>query len=271
MKRSLVCIMGALLIASCLAGCKANVKVNGEDVWSFGDESSVLVVDEDEPSEVDSSSAEELSEVESATSQVEAVSNGAEAGLDAAKVVVDTQGLGDKWVDLDNMAVEVNGVTYVVGKSTLQDMIDGGVKFDEEDLMNAGNNLNKGTESSDFKVYLDEYWSMIVCFANFSDTGKTLSDCVLSSVYMPVRDEEEYEMTVNKVKFAFDMKMSMDDLKQNAGEPTDYMHYDSETDPEYYSDTLRYEDDGVEYFGKYGYSFEFMKGELSYVRMSWKP
>lgn len=40
------------------------------------------------------------------------------------------------------------------GVSTLQDMINGRVPFDEEDIANANNNLNSNTESQNFSIVL---------------------------------------------------------------------------------------------------------------------
>ena len=53
------------------------------------------------------------------------------------------------YVNFDKMHFWINGVEFVLGESTLQDMIDSGVvPFRADDLEDAGNNLKKNTQSS---------------------------------------------------------------------------------------------------------------------------
>ena len=70
------------------------------------------------------------------------------------KETVTTANLGSKWIDLDNMQFSVNGKVYTLGKTTLQEMIDDGVPFDENDINNAGNNVNPNYTSDSFEIVL---------------------------------------------------------------------------------------------------------------------
>ena len=56
--------------------------------------------------------------------------------------------------------------------------------------------------------------------------------------------------------------MTEEDLKNNAGEPTDTSNYDDE---DYHQKTYEYKRDSTEYLGDAGYKFEFTNGVLKYV------
>ena len=60
-------------------------------------------------------------------------------------------------IRFDDMCFFVNGKKFVLGKSTLQDMIDAGVPFDEDDLGDANNNLKSNYQSSSFDIRLAQY------------------------------------------------------------------------------------------------------------------
>ncbi len=170
-----------------------------------------------------------------------------------------------KYVDLDNMQFSINGKTYTLGQTTLQQLIDDGVPFNEDDLANAGNNLSKNSESQGFRIELAEYWSAQVYVLNDTDGNKTTSECYISKVYLPFKKDATQDI----LTFAFPLDITMDDLKANAGEPTDSSHYDG--DDGYFSDKLEYTRDSSKYIGDYGYSFEFTKGKLQYITIDYMP
>ncbi len=78
------------------------------------------------------------------------------------------------FIDLDNLQFSINGKTYTLGKTTLQQLIDDGVPFRESDLANANNNLNKNSQSPGFRIDLAEYWSAQVYVLNDTDGNKTM-------------------------------------------------------------------------------------------------
>ena len=90
------------------------------------------------------------------------------------------------YVNFDKMHFWINGVEFVLGESTLQDMIDSGVvPFRADDLEDAGNNLKKNTQSSGFRIDLDKYWSAQVYVLNDTDAGKPANECYISEIYLP--------------------------------------------------------------------------------------
>lgn len=172
------------------------------------------------------------------------------------------------YVNFDKMHFWINGVEFVLGESTLQDMIDSGVvPFRSDDLEDAGNNLKKNTQSSGFRIDLDKYWSAQVYVLNDTDAGKPANECYISEIYLPNHPGETQDI----LKFDFPLDLTMDQLKANAGEPEGegYKHYDG--DNGFYTDTFKYTKESTKYYGNSYFSFEFTKGELSYVYINYLP
>ncbi len=169
------------------------------------------------------------------------------------------------YVDFDDMSFWVNGTKFTLGVSTLQDMIDAGVPFDEKDLANAGNNLNPNYQSQGFRIELGKYWSAQVYTMNDTKENKTISECYICEVYLPNHENEQQDI----LKFAFPLDLTMEQLTANAGEPDDVSHFDG--DNGYYSDTLTYKKDSDKYFGYNQFKFEFIKGVLKYVTITYLP
>lgn len=171
--------------------------------------------------------------------------------------------LGDTWVNLDNRSFAVNGTVYTLGVSTLQDMINGGVPFDEKDIANTNNNLNSNTESQNFSIVLGEYYNAQVAVINTTEENKTMAECPISSIYLPVDLEESNDI----LTFAFPLTMTEDDLLAQAGEPTSQDSYSSGSD--YTMNTYEYKVESENYYRETGYKFEFTNGVLSYVTINW--
>lgn len=142
-------------------------------------------------------------------------------------------------------------------------MIDGGVPFDEEDIANANNNLNSNTESQNFSIVLGEYYNAQVAVINTTEENKTMAECPISSIYLPVDLEESNDI----LTFAFPLTMTEDDLLVQAGEPTSQDSYSSGSD--YVMNTYEYKVESENYYRETGYKFEFTNGALSYVTINW--
>lgn len=169
-----------------------------------------------------------------------------------------------KYADLDHRQFAINGKVYTLGVTTLQDMIDDGVPFDKDDIANANNNLNKDTTSQGFKIILGEYWNAQVEVANYTDKNMVIKDCPISQIYLPNKDDE----TQNILKFAFPLTMTENELKENAGDPSDTRNYSSDG---YVSNTYEYKKDSEKYYRDSGYDFEFVNGKLRYVTIDYMP
>lgn len=176
-------------------------------------------------------------------------------------------GLSDVYADLDNRSFAVNGKVYELGVTTLQDMIDDGVPFNENDIANAGNNLNKNYTSGAFKIELEDYYSVSVYVSNFTDSNMPANECIVTEVYLPVKQDKEPNGIVS---FAFPLTITEDELNDNSGEPTDFREYISD-DGTYISHTCEYTVDSTKYYGDSGYKFEFVNGELRYLTIDYLP
>lgn len=174
-------------------------------------------------------------------------------------------GLSETYADLDNRSFAVNGKVYTLGVTTLQEMIDDGVPFDEDDLANANNNIDGDSSSQGFKIVLGEYYSAQVFVGNFTSENKTIAECPICEIYLPVDLEESNDI----LQFAFPLTITEDELVANSGEPTDKDEYTSD-DGDYQSNTYEYKIDSEQYYGDSGYTFEFTNGELRYVTIDLK-
>ena len=157
----------------------------------------------------------------------------------------------------------VNGQKFTLGKTTLQQMIDAGVPFDPEDLQNAGNNVKSNSESECFKIVIDDYYYVRVYFMNDTEDGKAAKDCFAHEISFYLGDEQSV------ISFDFPLDLTMDQLKANSGEPNeDPFHYE---DGDYISDTLRYTHESDRYYNDSCYEFDFLRGQLDSVRMTYIP
>lgn len=173
--------------------------------------------------------------------------------------------LSGNWIDYDDIHFYVNGTKFTLGESTLQDMIDAGVPFEEEDLENANNNVKANYETDTFNIVIGEYWSANACFGNFTESGKAAKDCVICYLSFYTRDDEKQ----NIVTFDFPDDLTETELLTNAGEPTDLREYSD--DPKYVSKYYEYQKESENYYSSYGYEFYFMNGVLKDITLDYVP
>ena len=210
--------------------------------------------------------SEETSETTTAatTAATETSANASEtnASETSANSTVNTS--GNLYVNFDEMNFYVNGQKFTLGKTTLQEMIDAGVTSDSEDSESAGINVKSNSESEGFKIVLGDYYYARVYCMNDTDSGKPAKDCFIHEISWDARDQEQ-----NILSFDFPFTLTIDELKANSGEPNnDPFHYE---DGDYISDTLRYTKDAERYFNDNQYEFEFQKGVLDGVRITYIP
>ena len=186
------------------------------------------------------------------------------------------QGLSEKYADMDNRSFVYNGTKLILGESTLKDLIDAGIPFDESDLNNSGNNVNVNYETERYQASINDYVTMQFKFGNFTDSEQKAEDCVLSYVryshlYVP---QPDYDASMNaeiseymidgakKVHFSFPTTLTKDELLENSSE-------NAEEDGK----NVKYMIESEVYMGDSGYEFEFndVTGQLKEVRISWLP
>ena len=185
------------------------------------------------------------------------------------------EGFSDIYADLDNRAIAYNGTVFKLGESTFQDLVDAGVPFTEEDLLDADNNVNKGkgTDMYTLKVPNSKYSNLQFVFFNDTDGPLKQKECKLQSArwwamiprptYDAERNEElkaDLEEAAKLVSFAFPLTLTKDELIANSGTPTDDK-YD-----------IEYKREGKIY-GARGYRFTFDSDSnvLQDVTIQWLP
>ena len=178
--------------------------------------------------------------------------------------------------DLDNRSFVYNGKKFTLGESTLKDLIDGGIPFEQNSLNNSGNNVNKNYETDRYTAEINDYVTMQFMFGNFTDSEQKAEDCVLSYVryshlFVPNPDydasmnAEISEMMLDgakQVNFSFPTTITKDQLLEKCSE-------NAEVDGK----IVKYSVDSEVYMGSSGYTFEFddTTGQLKEVRISWLP
>ncbi|MBQ8218170.1 MAG: hypothetical protein IJZ79_02590 [Bacilli bacterium] len=183
--------------------------------------------------------------------------------------VTPSEGFSNVYADKDFRAFKVNDVMYTLGESTLQDMIDNNVVF--EDTSNANNNIKPNYESETFTILLneEEYHYCRVSVSNFTEDNKTIAECPITSIiFYDVNDVSDF--VENTIEFAFPLNVTEEDLRANSGEPTDYYEYISE-DSTYVSHELDYQWEGTKYIGSSGYTFDFVNGVLDEIVITYEP
>lgn len=168
----------------------------------------------------------------------------------------------DGFINFEKMQFYINGKAYTLGKTTLQEMIDDGVPFETDDIANASNNLNSNTQSQGFKIRLGEYWTAQVYVMNDTDSNKTMSELAINEIYFPNKDDQ----TQDVITFAFPTNMSEEQFKKAAGKPTDVSNYE---DGDFTNNRYKFTRKSTRYYSDWGYTFEFIKGKLSYFQMKY--
>ncbi|MDE5591313.1 MAG: hypothetical protein K2J60_19580, partial [Acetatifactor sp.] len=187
------------------------------------------------------------------------------------------EGLSDKYVDFENRSFAYNGKVFKLGESTLKDLIDGGIPFDESDLNNKGNNVNKNYETSRYTADINKYVSMQFKFVNITGDTLTEEECLLSYVriyhlYVPQPDyDAERNATItenildaaNTVCFSFPATLTKEQLLENNSEGAEQDDYNN----------VDYRIKSEVYMGSSGYHFKFDKttNQMKEMTMDWLP
>ena len=265
LKKKFICIITAICMTFCFTACGKKedsvdntVPKQTTEIITESKDTGATDDTEDVPKE----NEEELSEEVSEENTEENTEETSETSDNDVENISEKSG---KYVDFNEMCFYINDKKYVLGKTTLQEMIDDGVPFDENDLTNAGNNLNPDYKSQGFRIRLGEYYTAQVFAFNDTEENKPISECYINYVYLPVKEDEE----PNILTFNFPTDMTMEELKENSGEPTNEKHTDFEDGR--YVDQLEYENQSEIYIRACSYKFEFISGKLKYINIEYMP
>lgn len=178
---------------------------------------------------------------------------------------------GVKYVNFDEMNFYINGKKYTLGKTTLQDLIDDGVPFEDGELDDAKNNLKSRYQSSYIKLNpgVKGYYVWIQVF-NETDAGKPMNECYINEIYYKVTNLVKDGEKQNFITFDFPLDLKMEDLKANSGEPNGRT-YHNEDNAKYIYDTLEWTKKGTKFMNSNRYTFDYTNGELKNVVITYIP
>ncbi len=231
--------------------------------------------------ETEATEAAEAAEETETTEETEATEADSEASTEFTIPIQENftpvAGLSDNYADLENRSFAYNGKVFTLGESTLKDLIDGAIPFEENDLNNKGNNVNKNYETSTYTARINDYVTMQFRFVNTTGDTMTEEECPLSYVrifylYVPQPDydaEMNAKITdcildaANSVCFAFPATLTKEQLLENSSE-------NAELGERNY---VNYYIDSKVYIGSSGYHFEFndTTNQLEEMSISWLP
>lgn len=190
---------------------------------------------------------------------------------------VTVEGLSDSYADLENRSFAYNGTVFKLGESTLKDLIDGGIPFEEGDLNNKGNNVNSNYETGRYTAEINHYVTMQFGFINTTGEVKTEEECLLSYVrcYYRYVPQPDYDADMNaeitegildaakQVCFSCPATLTKEQLLENN---SDGAEQDENNNVNYYIDS-------EVYMGSSGYHFKFNKStnQLEEMSISWLP
>ena len=176
----------------------------------------------------------------------------------------------EKYIDFDNMCFYINGKKYVLGKTTLQEMIDDGVPFQKEIYADADTLLRAQSFSDEIYIELqDEEGECYIAVSNFTDKDKKISECCISDMsYLP----EDSSSKSDFISFNFPKNINIDDFIAKAGEPNNREEYEGNVEGRLYTGTLiEYTRMSELYNAKNGYLLSFDNDEFYAIGMTYMP
>lgn len=251
----------ALLLASAMVFSLASCNMSGK---RDRDEDETTVESTTEETEKTEETTEETTtekETTEETTTTESETEATEAKREAFE---------GKVVDFNDMHFFVNGKKYTLGKSTLKEMIDDGVPFEESDLKKLDQKIKKNQRqlTGGFRLRLDKFWSALVYVMNVDDGEKTLGECVIYRISVPSLDQN-YKNEAN-LSFDFPLNITMDELVKNAGEPGEGNKKHNDYD-NYHTDTFSYKQKSKKFLGSKAFNFDFKNDVLNKVELDYIP
>lgn len=175
---------------------------------------------------------------------------------------------GAKYVNFDEMNFYIKGKKYTLGKTTLQELVNDGIPFEEGESDNFSNNVKSHYQSGYIKIDTGVrgcyFWIEVF---NDTDSGKPMNECYVNQILFKYYTDEGKKQTLVTFDFPFDL--TMESLKANAGEPTEKpYHYDTE---KHVYDKLGWTKKGTKFMNSNRIEFSFKDNEFEEVDMTYIP
>ena len=163
------------------------------------------------------------------------------------------------WINFDDMSFSMNGTTFTLGKSTMQDIIDSGIEINTRKSIDDTVEPNTSFGGFNVKFGGDDRIGYFDVF-NDTDSPKKAKDCILYYVDCDFEDDP--------ITFSFPSAMTLDELVAKYGEPDHEYHNDDDPDRVY--DYYTYNKASDKYYGYKKYEFRFCNQKLDSVTLSYK-
>ena len=254
----------ALLLASAMVFSLASCSIPGGKRDREDDDERIERTEDEETEKTTEKTTEETTSEE--TTEETTTTTESETEATEAK----REEFSGKVVDFDDMHFYVKGKKYTLGKSTLQEMIDDGVPFEESDLKKVDQKIKKNQRqlTGGFRIRLDKFWSALVYVMNVEDDEKTLAESVIYRISVPSLDQN-YKNEAN-LTFDFPLNITMDELVKNAGEPAEGNKKHNDYD-NYHTDTFSYKQKSKKFLGSKAFNFDFKNDVLNKVELDYIP
>lgn len=254
----------ALLLASAMVFSLASCSIPGGKRDRDDDDERIERTEDEETEKTTEETTEETTSEE--TTEETTTTTESETEATEAK----REEFSGKVVDFDDMHFYVKGKKYTLGKSTLQEMIDDGVPFEESDLKKVDQKIKKNQRqlTGGFRIRLDKFWSALVYVMNVEDDEKTLAESVIYRISVPSLDQN-YKNEAN-LTFDFPLNITMDELVKNAGEPAEGNKKHNDYD-NYHTDTFSYKQKSKKFLGSKAFNFDFKNDVLNKVELDYIP
>ncbi|MBR3082666.1 MAG: hypothetical protein IKH06_07435 [Clostridiales bacterium] len=254
----------ALLLASAMVFSLASCSIPGGKRDRDDDDERIERTEDEETEKTTEKTTEETTSEE--TTEETTTTTESETEATEAK----REEFSGKVVDFDDMHFYVKGKKYTLGKSTLQEMIDDGVPFEESDLKKVDQKIKKNQRqlTGGFRIRLDKFWSALVYVMNVEDDEKTLAESVIYRISVPSLDQN-YKNEAN-LTFDFPLNITMDELVKNAGEPAEGNKKHNDYD-NYHTDTFSYKQKSKKFLGSKAFNFDFKNDVLNKVELDYIP
>ena len=253
----------ALLLASVMVFSLAACNMNGKR--DRDDDEDRIERTEEETEKTEEETTEETTTEKETTEETTTTTESETEATEAKR-----EEFSGKVVDFNDMHFFVNGKKYTLGKSTLQEMIDDGVPFEESDLKKVDQKIKKNQRqlTGGFRIRLDKFWSALVYVMNVDEGEKTLAECVIYRISVPSLDQG-YKNEAN-LTFDFPLNITMDELVKNAGEPAEGNKKHNDYD-NYHTDTFSYKQKSKKFLGSKAFNFDYKNDVLNKVELDYIP
>lgn len=177
---------------------------------------------------------------------------------------------GKNYVDFDDMHFYINGKKYTLGKTTLREMIDDGVPFNEHDLADADAVVKPDHLSQPIRIRLAEDWSVLISTINDSEDDRKANELVISKLDLINRPDQEQDV----LSFDFPLYFTMKDLVDVEGVPKDEkgkLEGYTDLDTNIVHATFTYKKTAEKYVGDSTYIFVFANDDCEKITIEYRP